>query len=849
MMDRLRSLTGFIPTAVFIFSLALSIMLYETASDSLNKNINNTFDMYVNEMSNAISVRMGTYEQVLRGGEGLFRANGDRVTRQMWMEYAKSLELDRLYPGIQAVGFARVVPKSGLEQHIREGRASGLPDYTVHPQSADRSEYIVVMMMYPENIPNMRVMGYDLSSEPVREMMLKRSKETGKTAVSGKMVLKQETVEKRAPAGILMSMPVFRNGKIYGYVSAPFRVNDLMRGIFGSYAKGVSLKIYDSSVADENLMFETGTPARAGLTKTVPLDIYGRTWYLKFQAGDVFLSKFDMNKPLLLLIGGIVTGILLSLLIYILLKTRSKAFEMAEQMAQKFYESEERYRRTFEQAAVGIVMTTLDGRFIKANACFSRIAGYTKEELRKKTMLDITYPDDLHTGDGCASGLVSGSIDTYVTERRIVRKDTGIIWVEITASVLTDKSNTPMFIIMIVEDITRRKQAEEALLALNLRQSAIIENSLVAIIQVKDRKLEWVNNAFLDMFGYKADEIIGQSTIVLHPDENHYADFGRFVDSEVLMKKSGYAQARTQFRKRDGSLAWVDISGKLIEEKDAAPYSIWVMTDVTERKQAEDRLRELNINLESKVVEETKRRMEQERLFMQQGRLAAMGEMIGAIAHQWRQPLNVMSLMVQNIQEEYELGTLNSEIMDEFVDIGMKQILFMSSTIDDFRNFFRTDKERAEFSVAEQVDVVIGLVNQQLLAHGINVSVDKECDGRIYGVANEFAQVMLNLLTNSKDAFLSGNIAQPHISIKVSCTDCTLRVYVADNAGGIAEHIKDRIFDPYFTTKGPEQGTGIGLYMSKLIVNDHFKGKLTFRNLDGGTEFIIEIPALSCGAC
>jgi signal transduction histidine kinase len=315
------------------------------------------------------------------------------------------------------------------------------------------------------------------------------------------------------------------------------------------------------------------------------------------------------------------------------------------------------------------------------------------------------------------------------------------------------------------------------------------------------------------------------------------------------MKKSGYAQARTQFRKRDGSLAWVDISGKLIEEKDAQPYSIWVMTDVTERKHAEDRLRELNVDLETKVVEETKRRMEQERLFMQQGRLAAMGEMIGAIAHQWRQPLNVMSLMVQNIQEEYELGTLNSEVMDEFVDIGMKQILFMSSTIDDFRNFFRTDKERAEFSASEQVDVVIELVNQQLLAHGINVSVDKECDAKVYGVANEFAQVMLNLLTNSKDAFLSGNVANPRINIKITCEDCTLKVYVADNAGGIAEHIKDRIFDPYFTTKGPEQGTGIGLYMSKLIVNDHFRGRLTFRNHDGGVEFTIEIPALSCGAC
>jgi PAS domain S-box-containing protein len=847
-MDRLRSMTGFIPMAVFIFSIALSVMLYESATDSLTKNINNTFEMYVTEMGNAISVRMGTYEQVLRGGEGFFKANNDKVSRQMWMEYSKSLELDRLYPGIQAIGFAKVVSQTELPEHIRQGKESGLPDYNVHPMSG-KDEFIVVMMMYPENEQNLRVMGFDLSSEPVRAAMLASSRESGQTAVSGKMILKQETTTGSAPAGILMSMPVYRNGKLYGYISAPFRVKDLMRGIFGSYAKGVSLQIYDSTISDNSLMFEMDKLTGVKLEKTVPLKMYGRTWFLKFQAGDSFFEQFDRNKPVLLLIGGVVTGLLLSLLIFILMKTRSKAFEMAEQMAQKFYESEERYRRTFEQAAVGIVMTTLDGRFIKVNSCFSRICGFSKEELKKKTMLDITYADDLMNGDGCAASLIKGSIETYVTERRIVKKDTGIIWVEITASVLRDKSNTPMFIIMIVEDITRRKQTEEALIALNLRQSAIIENSLVGIIQVKNRRFEWVNKAFLDMFGYRSEDIIGKSTVVIHPNEQHYTDFGNFVDSEVVLMESGYARARTQFRKSDGSLAWVDISGKRIKENDSEPYSIWVITDVTEQKQAEDRLVELNSDLESKVASETKRRMEQERLFMQQGRLAAMGEMIGAIAHQWRQPLNVMSLMVQNIQEEYELDTLDHEIMNEFVDISMKQILFMSSTIDDFRNFFRTDKERAEFSVAEQIDVVVGLVSQQLISHNITVNIEKVSDGMVFGVANELSQVLLNLLTNSKDAFMSVHQDHPTINISVDCNDCVLTIRVSDNAGGIADDITDRIFDPYFTTKGPDQGTGIGLYMSKLIINDHFKGKLAFSNTGEGVEFIIEIPAIVCQKC
>jgi len=845
-MGKLRSMTGFIPISVFIFVTALAIILYESSLLSLQKGMQSTFRMYTKETANAITVRMGTYEQVLRGVEGFLSANKDTITREMWEEYASTLELSNLYPGVQAIGFAKIVKQSELESHINDVRRSGVFYYRVHPEQK-KDYYVPVMMMYPEDRINLKVMGYDLSSEPVRSGMLKEAGESGKTALTGKMVLKQEADMKNPPSGVLMAMPVYRHGELYGYVAAPFRMNDLMRGIFGTYVQGLSLKIYDTEVSPANLMYSTGDSGEETIMSAVlPVAMYGRTWHLKFDAGEVFFSQFDRSKPLQVLVGGVLTGFLLAMLSYILLKTRSRAYEMAEQMAQRFYESEERYRRTFEQAAVGIVMTSLDGRFMKPNSCFCRITGYTVAELLKKTMLDITYVKDLKDNEGCGTDLIAGRTDTYVTERRLVRKDGSIIWAVITASVLKDNEGAPKNIIMVVEDISRKKNTEDALINLNTRLTAIIENSLVGIIQVRERRFQWANNAFLEIFGYRSEDIIGKSTMAIHPDEKHYEDFGRFVDSELVFSKNGYASVRTEMRKCDGSLVWVEMAGKRIKDEDGEPCSVWVVMDVTERKLAEDRLLELNNTLESKVAEETHRRIEQERLFMQQGRLAAMGEMIGAIAHQWRQPLNVMALMVQNIQEEYELDMLDRDIMKEFADISMKQILFMSNTIDDFRNFFRTDKERVEFSAVQQISAVIDLVNQQFTAHNIKVRIVRHADAILYGVANEFAQVILNLLSNSKDAFLLNHRSDPEIKIEISCSEGVFRITVADNAGGIADDISDKIFDPYFTTKGPEKGTGIGLYMSKLIINDHYNGVLSFRNCEEGAEFIIELPVVSC---
>lgn len=248
----------------------------------------------------------------------------------------------------------------------------------------------------------------------------------------------------------------------------------------------------------------------------------------------------------------------------------------------------------------------------------------------------------------------------------------------------------------------------------------------------------------------------------------------------------------------------------------------------------------VNTSLEERVVEQTHQNIEKERLLIQQSRSAAMGDMISNIAHQWRQPLSTLSLVVQNILLDYRENRLNREELEEYVDTAQQCVTSMSETIDDFRNFFRPDKVKVAFSLHEAVAESLRLLEATLKNHKIEVSMSGRLDLQAYGHLNEFSQVILNVLANAKDALVENNKDQRRIEIELESAGRTGRVVIRDNAGGIPEDALDKIFDPYFTTK--VSGTGIGLYMSKTIIEKHMDGGIACHNTADGAEFTISIP-------
>jgi len=276
----------------------------------------------------------------------------------------------------------------------------------------------------------------------------------------------------------------------------------------------------------------------------------------------------------------------------------------------------------------------------------------------------------------------------------------------------------------------------------------------------------------------------------------------------------------------------------LVQLGEEISFALSNLEQASRRREAEQALQQET--MERLQALETLRIKEQ--MLVQQSRQAALGEMIGNIAHQWRQPLNVLALILQELSITNELGSFNREDLDASVTKSLQIIYHMSQTIDGFRDFFRPDKEKVPFSPLKVAFRTIALVDASFRELQIGVEISGADDIIIQGYPNEYSQVILNILMNARDAFQERSTSGPR-TIRVSLTRENERslLTIADNAGGIPGEVMEKIFDPYFTTKGPDKGTGLGLFMSKTIIEKNMNGRLSACNSGEGATFRIEV--------
>jgi signal transduction histidine kinase len=255
-----------------------------------------------------------------------------------------------------------------------------------------------------------------------------------------------------------------------------------------------------------------------------------------------------------------------------------------------------------------------------------------------------------------------------------------------------------------------------------------------------------------------------------------------------------------------------------------------------------ERLNVLNDELKQEIQSAMEVKQKQERMMIEQSKMAAMGEMMQSIAHQWRQPLNILGLSMAKVEMENELGVSQQEKLKSVYAEMNRQIEYMSHTIDDFRNFYQQDKVKVNVDVGRLFDDVSALIEPMFRSKGIVLSVDAETSLACKVYVNEMKQVILNLVTNAKDAIVERHIDKGHIRINAYREGDQVIISVHDNGGGIDETIIHKIYEPYFTTKFASKGTGIGLYMSKLIIEEHMNGEIRVTNENDGACFTLSLP-------
>jgi PAS domain S-box-containing protein len=372
----------------------------------------------------------------------------------------------------------------------------------------------------------------------------------------------------------------------------------------------------------------------------------------------------------------------------------------------------------------------------------------------------------------------------------------------------------------------------------------IFDKSSDGFLILTNGKFTDCNQSIIDMLGYSSTKDIynispAQLSPKVQPDGQDSLTKSRLMIKIAI--DNGFNNFRWVHRRKDGSDFWCDIAlTNISKDENEVIHVRW--KDIDEEVQLEERIKNINEELRHQVDMEVEKNKQQQLLMLQQSRLAQMGEMISMIAHQWRQPLNNLSMLNQSIILKYTRGKLDEQTLDYFKINSKKQINKMSKTIDDFRNFFSPNKEKEEFEINNIVLDTLELLNPVMKKEHIDINFYAKEKYTYTSYPNEFGQVILSIINNAKDILIEREIKDRKIKLIIDNDETDIYVKIEDNAGGVSGDIIDKVFDPYFSTKSEKNGTGLGLYMSKLIVEDHMDGKISVSNKNDGAEFTILLP-------
>ncbi|MDC0662382.1 CHASE domain-containing protein [Marinobacter sp. SS21] len=397
-----------VPWAVLVLALGVTTLMWRAALDTAQEKGAEQFDFLAETVRARIADRMRDYEQVLRGGIGLFRAS-ERVTRDEWRRFVEELALTENYPGIQGVGFARYLSdesaKEAFEDIIRQ---EGFPEFAVKP-SGQRDAYVAIAYLEPFDWRNQRAHGYDMFSEALRRNALARARDSGRASVSDKITLVQETAV-GVQAGFLIYLPFYEGGEVpttlaerrermFGVVYSPFRMADLMSGILGDQFPQVAVTIFDGQTPTaEALMYQSevqpsGTPHLIQpFETTLPVEFIDHTWTLQLQSLPAFTNALDQQKSQIILVSGVLISFLLFSFIRALVLTRSRALTLAEELTSALHQSEQKFSSLASNANEAIFIIDDQGRITSVNRAASEYFGETEQALIGRRIESLFAP-------------------------------------------------------------------------------------------------------------------------------------------------------------------------------------------------------------------------------------------------------------------------------------------------------------------------------------------------------------------------------------------------------------------------------------------------------------------------
>ncbi|MDI1250958.1 MAG: PAS domain S-box protein [Lacunisphaera sp.] len=571
------------------------------------------FGSVCHDLEARIKHHLEVHEQILQSGAAFYAAS-DEVTRSEWRVFVERLNFQQVHPGVLGLGFAQVVPRAGLQQHIQAVCAEGFPGYRIWPEG-EREYYTSIVYLEPFAGRNLRAFGYDMLTEPVRRAAMERARDQDETTLSGKVILVQESGPD-LQSGVLMFVPVYREkaprktvaerrAALVGWVYSPYRMGDFMQGMLGRWAsverRRIRLEIFDGDIpASGGLLYDShaagaqhARPADS-LIRQIPLDAAGHRWLLRFTQTQVPGGPLDFDKSVITLASGTIISLLLAGLIFSLISYRYRAVKLAARLTEDLRRSEERWQFALEGAGDGVWDWDVVNQRLFFSTKWKRMLGYDEADIGHglEEWSGRVHPEDLPAAMADVQAHLAGRTDAYASEHRMRCKDGNYKWIHDRGLVVSrNAAGQPLRMVGTHTDITVRRQAEAALRASDedYRQLFVSMLDGFALHEIicdsagrpVDYRFLSLNPAFERLTGLRAAETVGRTVREIMPatEVGWIERYGRVAltgegvefeeFSEVLQRYFEIAA----FRPKPGQFATVFI-------------------DVTERKRAEAALRE-----------------------------------------------------------------------------------------------------------------------------------------------------------------------------------------------------------------------------------------------------------------
>jgi len=588
---------------VLAISLVITALGWYVSNRYVTQRAEDRFHYEVEDAHSRIVARMQEYEQVLNGGVGLIQTLGQLPSRAEWQRYVESLRIDTYYPGIQGIGLALMLTPDELSTHEQQMQAEGFADYRVRPKG-EREQYSSIVYLEPFDWRNRRAFGYDMFSEAVRRSAMEQARDSGRPAVSGRVILVQETEQDIQP-GFLMYLPVYRPGlptatleerraALLGFVYSPFRMHDLLQGVLGSGLPLLNFALFDGTEASsDTLLFHSAGPWESwadlpGDHQDLPIELPGRSWLARFHATAALEADTASAQPTLIAVGGIVVDLLLFFIIWSLSTQRTRVERRAQEMTVELHDVAERLQLAADSAHIGTWDYDPISDQLQWDPRQFEIFGLSPQSFsgHLADWYQRLHPDDRVAAMALFQASLSSG-NSYHEETRILTEAGEERIVEGHGLIQQDGEGRAIRVTGINMDVTERRHSQERLrLAADVFQYA---HEGILITDAAQRIVE-VNPMFCEVTGFSRKEVLGESPRILKSGHQGGA-FYRSMWQTIAT--NGHWRGEIWNRRRNGELyaEWLTISAVRNQLGNVTHY-VGIFSDITILKRQEQQLEE-----------------------------------------------------------------------------------------------------------------------------------------------------------------------------------------------------------------------------------------------------------------